>query len=222
MISTRNLSLLPDVDRLKALMQSMALLDAILQPEWQYRFYSFNSKWSAGEQMGSMRNGQGDDFFAWFNAAGCWLKGFAHEAPMSPYRDDSSRQVWPGVLDTIPAEFAECLTEPAFNIAEATFCIWRRYGDASWQRGAIVFPKGHRDPDGSAYLLSPLDDRPETYTEWAMIHFSKPSLDVELVRHIYEHRQLTKKLVEQLNPAISLEDLTADIKEISYPSKVQR
>jgi hypothetical protein len=34
MISTRDLSLLPDVDLLGRTVQSMALLDAILSPEW--------------------------------------------------------------------------------------------------------------------------------------------------------------------------------------------
>ena len=57
MISTRDLSGLPDIDALKRLMQSMAMLDAILSPEWEYRCYSFNSKWGARgcAQMGSMR-----------------------------------------------------------------------------------------------------------------------------------------------------------------------
>lgn len=77
MISTRDLSRLPDVDGLKALLQSMAVLDAILERDWQFRYYSFNAAWAADEQMGSMRNGSGDEFFALFNAAGCWLKGFA-------------------------------------------------------------------------------------------------------------------------------------------------
>src|SRR5690349_3975316 len=64
MISTRDLSRLPDVDALRRLLQNMAMLDAILSPEWEYRYYSFNSKWARGEQMGSMRDGCGDDFFA--------------------------------------------------------------------------------------------------------------------------------------------------------------
>src|SRR3954463_3910296 len=104
MISTRNLTLLPEVDRLRALLQSMAMLDAILCPEWEFRYYSFNAAWSDGERMGSMRNGSGDHFFALFNAAGCWLKGFAHEAPMAHVPGDSTGQVWPGVLDHVPAE----------------------------------------------------------------------------------------------------------------------
>jgi hypothetical protein len=130
MISTRDLTLLPDVDGLRRTLQSMAMLDAILCPEWQFRYYSFNTDWSPGEQMGSMRNGSGDDFFAHFSPAGCWLKGFAHEFPLSPYRTKPNL-VWPGVLDAVPVEFTACLQEPAFSAAIVTFCIWRRYSDQS-------------------------------------------------------------------------------------------
>jgi len=146
MISTRDLPRLPDVDGLRRLLQAMAILDAILSPEWQFRFYSFNSRWTRGEQMGSMRNGQGDDFFALFNAHGCFLKGFAHEAPMSPYRDDGSKRLWSGLIESVPVEFARCLRQPAFSMEDTTFCIWRRYGDSSWQRGEIEFPRGPDPP----------------------------------------------------------------------------
>jgi hypothetical protein len=217
MISAQNLALLPDVDRLKALLQSMALLDAILQPEWEFRLYSFNSAWATGEQMGSMRNGQGDDFFALFNAAGCWLKGFAHEAPMTPYRADPKR-VWAGVLEAVPPEFASCLREPAFSVEDTTFCIWRRYGDRKWHHGPIRFPTGHPDPDGSEFLLSPLDGRPETYLEYATDYFSRPKLAIEPLRHVYEHRPLTSAVIRQLNRKMSLKELKADIKEIGYPA----
>lgn len=71
MISTLNSDGLPGIDELRRLLQSMAMLDAILSPEWEYRYYSFNANWSTGEQMGSMRNGCGDHFFAHFTPAGC-------------------------------------------------------------------------------------------------------------------------------------------------------
>ena len=217
MISTRNLSALPDIGGLRKLLRSLAMLDAILQPEWQFRFYSFDSFWSADEQMGSMRNGQGDDFFALFNRAGCWLKGFVHTAPMTPYRG-KPKQVWRGVADAVPAEFARCLREPAFAVEDATFCIWRRYGDSAWQRGEIAYPPDHSDPDGSEYLLSPLDGRPESYREWAAWYFSKPALGVEAVRQVYQHRPLTDELVRLLNPAVTLDDVESDMAEIGYPS----
>jgi hypothetical protein len=228
MISTRDLSRLPDVDGLRGLLQSLAMLDAILCPEWQYRFYSFNSRWSKGEQMGSMRNGQGDDFFALFNAAGCFLKGFAHEAAMSPYRDDGTQGLWPGLIESVPAEFAACLREPAFGIDHTTFCIWRRHGDSAWRHGVSDFPPGD-DPDGSAYLLSPLDGNPQTYRDWAERYYGgliRPGLSLEAVRHVHEQRPLTPDLVATLNPDL-VDDpksprrlaaaLQEEIKEIGYP-----
>src|SRR5262245_45608032 len=107
MISTRDLSQLPDVDGLRSTLQSLALLDAILCPDWEFRYYSFNAAWADGEQMGSMRNGSGAEFFANFSSAGCWLKGFVPGSSMSPHRANPKR-VWPGVLDEVPAVFADC------------------------------------------------------------------------------------------------------------------
>jgi hypothetical protein len=225
MISTRDLSGLPDVDGLRRLLRSMAMLDAILMREWQDRYYSFNCKWSKGEQMGSMRNGSGDHFFALFNKAGCWLKGFAHDEPMTPFRNDD-QAVWPGVLDAVPDEFAGCLAEPAFDIDITTFCIWRRYTDDAWQVGPIVFPEGI-DPDGSYVLLSDLDGKPESYRDWAADYYDRPDLSLSAVRHVYEHRRLTNEVIAELNPQLAhdteveeitlLDVLEEDIEEIGYP-----
>jgi hypothetical protein len=213
-ISTRNVRLLCDVDRLRALLQSVAMLDAILSPEWELRFYSFNSRWSKHEQMGSMRDGCGDDFFAIFNPAGCLLKGFAHESPMSPYRR-RPKAVWPGVLDDVPAEFAAALQEPAFSIEDTTFCLWRRYSDASWQRGAIEFPQG-ADPDGSQALLSILDGKPKTYKAWAEAYYER-RVNLAAVKQVYAQEPLTDDLVQRLNAEATVKKLVGDIREIGYP-----
>ena len=44
MISTRDLSELPDVDGLRRLMQSLAMLDAIVCREREYRYFFFDSR----------------------------------------------------------------------------------------------------------------------------------------------------------------------------------
>lgn len=216
MISTRDLSFLPNVDGLRRVFQSMAMLDAILCTEWQFRYYSFNAAWAAGEQMGSMRNGSGDDCYAHFGPAGCWLKGFAHEYPMSPFREPPPRP-WPGILDAVPAEFAGCLREPAFEAEAVTFCIWRRYGDSAWLVGPVAFPPAHPDPDGSEFLLSALDGRPESYQGWAADYYER-EVDLAAVEHVYRHRLLTPEVVTRLNPEMSLGELAADISEIGYPA----
>lgn len=213
MISTRDLSRLPDVDGVRRLLQSLAMLDAILSPEWEYRYYSFNTRWSPGEQMGSMRNGSGDDFFALFNHAGCFLKGFDHEAAMSPYALDPPT-VWPGVLEGVPPELAAGLSEPAFRMEDTTFCIWRKYGAAKWQHGPVAFPPG-ADPDGSEHLLSALDGRPETYQEFAEEYYEQ-TIPLEAIRHILDHRPLTDAIVRRLNAERTLANLAEEIDEIGY------
>ncbi len=44
MISTHNLAPLPDRPTLGRLTQSLATLDTVLSPEWEGRYYSFNSR----------------------------------------------------------------------------------------------------------------------------------------------------------------------------------
>lgn len=215
MISTRDMSHLPDVAAFRRLLQSLAMLDAILMPDWQYRYYSFNAHWSDGEQMGSMRNGCGDSFFAHFSSVGCWLKGFAHEYPMSPYRNRPPRR-WLGVLDHVPPEFAGCLSEAAFSIQDVTFCIWRRFSDPSWRIGDIEFPLDHPDPDGSAFLLSDLDARPETYRDFSFEYYER-ELELNAISHVYAHLPLTDAVITSLNPELTMDDLEPDIIEIDYP-----
>ena len=64
MISTRDLSAMPDLAGFRRLARSLAMLDAILSPNWDSRYYSFDSKWAEGEMMASMRNGSGDMWHA--------------------------------------------------------------------------------------------------------------------------------------------------------------
>ena len=152
-ISTKDLSGLPSIESLERLTQSLAILDAVISPEWDYRYFSFNAKWDVvkGERMASMRDGSGDEYFLLFTPDGAVLKGFDHESPMSPWAKEPA-QVWPGVLDDVPQEFAAFLTEPAFNMKDTSFCIWRTYEDDGWRRGTVAFPP-EDDPDGSENLL---------------------------------------------------------------------
>jgi hypothetical protein len=210
-ISTRNLAPLPDIDALRALTQSLALLDAILCPDdWESRYHSFNASWAPGEQLASMRDGCGDQWFALFSAAGVTLHGLAHEAPY--YRQDDP---WPQIFDAVPAPLRAFLDEPAFDAANASFCIWRRHGDTCWSVGPVQLPAGD-DPDGSKELLALLDGRPESYRCWAEDYF-ECELRVEPVAAIYAHTPLDAALCEQLNPEVKLADVTEDAEEIGYP-----
>ncbi|MDQ3751014.1 MAG: hypothetical protein M3367_18650 [Acidobacteriota bacterium] len=240
MVQKQRLASIPDVESLKRLSQSLAMLDAILSPDWEFRYYSFNSKWSEGEMMASMRDGSGDDYFILFNSHGAIIKGFAHESPMSPFVNEPVK-VWQGVLESVPREFQDFLSEPAFEIEATTFCIWRRYSDSSWQVGDIVYPEENdprtietikalqqnldivypelKDPDGSEDLLSILDGEPSSYHSFARKYFGK-EIAFSAVQHIYEHKLLTDEIIMQLNAEVSEKTLREDIEEIGYPNGV--
>ncbi|MDZ7969664.1 MAG: hypothetical protein RM368_32775 [Nostoc sp. DedSLP03] len=195
------------------------MLDAIISPDWEFRYYSFNSHWNTEVSIATMLNGSGDHIFLVFTQIGAIVKGFAHESPMSPYINDLG-QVWPNVLDQVPEPLAVYLKEPAFLINETTFCIWRSFQDATWKRGVLKFPESD-NPDGSKELLSILDGNPLTYQTWAESYYEQ-KISVNAVDQVYKHCHLTQSLVSELNPDISLQMLAQDIEEIGYPNSLAK
>ena len=214
MTSTRDLRNLAPPAILKRRLQSLAMLDAILEPDWDYRYYGFNAHWSASEQVGSMRNGGGDDFFAWFGPEGCLLRGFDHESPLSPWAGDDGA-VWAGVLDSVPPDFEEALNEPAFHMEDTTFCIWRREGEPAWSVGAIDLPD-HPDPDGSGWMLTPLDGSAATYQDFAQGYYER-DVDLAPLARVFEHEPLSPALLALLGCERAFDEVLKDAEEIGYP-----
>ncbi|QXE35597.1 hypothetical protein KQY30_16360 [Streptomyces sp. GMY02] len=211
----------PAIGDLRNLCRSLAVLDAILSPDWEYRYYSFNSAWAVGEEMASMRNGSGDEYSIVFSPVGAYVRGFGHESPMSPYARDG--EPWPGVIDSVPSVFRPWVEEPAFtdegNVPVVTACLWREVADSQWRHGTIDFPAGHDDPDGAERLFHLLADRsPEAYQRFAEDYYEVP-VDPEAVRHVYALRPLTPETVSSLNAETDLSDLDEEIREIGYPSR---
>lgn len=216
-ISTRNLNPLPAVAELRRLCQSLAMLDAVLMPEWDNRYYSFDAHWGDSEMLASMRNGSGDAYAILFTDAGAIIKGFAHESEMGRHAAESGGP-WPGVVDNVPPEFRPLLDEPAFPLEETSFCVWRRADGNAWEVGEIRFPPGE-DPDGSLSLLSILDGNPRTYQEWAE-EYDERSVPLAAVEAVYRHQPLDGRLLGELNPDVSAHDLSDDAQEIGYPVRV--
>lgn len=198
------------------------MLDAILSPEWESRYYSMNSGWADGQEMASMRDGSGDEYSIVFSTAGAYVRGFGHEAPMSPYVNDG--EPWPGVIDEVPESFKPFVEEPAFtdedDVPVVTACLWRGAADDRWHHGTIDFPEGAADPDGATSLFALLVDRsPEAYRRFAEDYYEVP-VDLWAVKLVCALRPLTQEVVSQLNPAISLAGLAQDISEIGYPQQL--
>ena len=188
------------------------MLDAILSPDWQGRYYSFNACWGDDEAMASMRNGSGDEWFLHFASWGAALKGLAHESPLARDRTLPER-----IRRTLPPSFASFLQEPAFCLDQTSFCLWREPDELAWNvvrtaAGELPLP----DEDGSAELLTILDGQPPTYQAWAEEYYER-AVPLAGVRAVYEHRPLDQALLDLLHSGLTLADLAADAAEIGYP-----
>ncbi|MFE7012119.1 hypothetical protein ACFVAQ_16670 [Streptomyces sp. NPDC057651] len=210
---------MPEISVLREHCRSLSVLDAILSPEWEDRYYSFSDRWSETESLASMRNGSGDEFSIVFSPAGAYVRGFAHESPMSPYTEDGP---WPGVLDEVPDVFRPCVEEPAFcdedGMPVVTACMWRETDHAPWKAGTIDYPDEQpHDPDGAGYLFQLLVDRsPEAFQRWAEDYYELP-VALEAVSHVFASRPLSDSVVNALNPEVTVADLAKDLAEIGYP-----
>lgn len=245
-LSTENLELLPNPNELKRICKSISALEAIICPEWEYRYYSFQKEWSETEEFCEMRNGQGDQMLIVFSKYGTCINGFAHESEMNGWRNipieekksiveklfgskketkTKLTQIVPkGVLDDLPTVFNEFIFgEPVKSIG-TTFCIWQTETDNNWKIGKVDLPKDDYK-DGSSDLLQLLDGNPSTYKNWAEEYYEEEfdgrALKLELVEKIYDGTVITKELVLELNPELDdFEQLKSDLNEVGYEHKI--
>jgi hypothetical protein len=202
----------PDPNTLGKRAMALAMLDAIICPESEYRYFSFDAAWGIDQQVGSMSNGDGDHWFLYLGAAGAAIKGYVSEPACGQARE-MARQV----QRNVPSEFSALLHEPAFMMDSVSYCYWRRAGERSWSQ--VAHPDAGLEDwsDGSADYLSILMAPASCYYDYASEYFEcEPPLSS--IEHLYAHAPLTAAIVESLNPRMSLEDAHAAARQIGYPS----
>ena len=195
---------LPDIFKVKLVSQSLAMLDAIIMPEWEFRYFSFDCHWDDMEMMASMKNGSGDEYFLLFNNSGAIGKVFLVNSQLSD--NDINK-----LFARIPTSFQSFKNEEAFKLDNISFCFWRLNTEQYW----ILEPQRKNLP-----YLDFLTGDPTLYKKWAEKYYEK-NLDSGAIQDIFLHKPLTLQIVSKLNNEISLEDLYEDINEIGYPIKTQ-
>ena len=193
----KNINDLPSVDNLRRKLQAMAMLDAIIMPEWEYRYFSFNNNWDGEgkEMMASMRDGSGNGFFINFTDYGIIGKVYYREISSNLAQD----------IAAIPSVFSSFLNEPAFNILKTTFFFWRSNTDNDW----FVSPsKSYEYP-----LLGLLAGGAREYKCWAEEYF-EISIDTIANEAIFNNLDINPDNMLAINPDVNLEDIKGDISEI--------
>jgi hypothetical protein len=207
MISTKDYRLLPDRKTLQTICKAISVLDAIISQEWEYRYYSYNNKWSDDEEFCEMRNGSGDQMLILFRQDGCIINGFAHE-----FKQQDKQKL----TLNLPQIFETFLFEEPVKTIGTTFCLWTTE-QKKWQTGQIENYEDHSDE-----MLNIFGGNPQTYISWATEYFEESYIEsgipLKTVTEIYNGQTLTKGMV--LSIVEDLEDweqLETDLNEIGYP-----
>ncbi|UYZ65161.1 hypothetical protein [Hymenobacter weizhouensis] len=209
MLSTAAYTALPDKAALQQLCKALATLDAVIYPDLEYRYYSYDAHWAPGEEFFEMNDGEGDQLLALFRAEGCVLNGYADGLP-EPDKEQLTRR--------LPEVFREFMFgEPVSSIG-TTFCFWQTQ-PGQWQLGDSNQPE-----DGSEDLLGIFDNNPQTYIDWAEEYYGEEDifhvggLPFAVVQQIYHGTPLTRPMVHALvNTTPDWYQLEADLQAIGYP-----
>lgn len=165
----------------------------------------------------------------------------SHGVPPKPkptmYADEFSGKQ--DFIKSVPEEFKDFMDffffEEGDKVYRMTYCIWRKYSDNSWYTG-----NSENDPDYSEHFLKLLDCKPETFLEWANNYYETDEegkenrelrkqlypdddfdsdlyLNIDLVKYFYDMKPINNKIIQEINPSITIEDLKEDIEYIGYP-----
>ena len=204
---------LPDPRTLGNRAMALAMLDAIICPESQYRYFSYDAGWGIDEQVAVMRNGDGDHWFLHISNSGAALKGYVQQLP----RGEAGAMAIE-VQRRVPEQLDAFLHEPAFAMDAVSYCYFRRSSDLAWSRVAHPHPALAQWSDGSEDFLSILLAPASCYYDYACDYFecAPPLTSIE---HIYALAPLTATVVKSLNPHMTLDQARAAADVIGYPAR---
>jgi len=197
---------LPNQKNFQRICKAISVLDAILSKEWEYRYYSYNSKWGEDEEFFEMKNGKGDYLLVLFNQTGCVINGIHNE-----YEDSDK-----GVLtEGLPKEFHEFIFGEPVATLGTTFCIWTNHF-GKWDYNETNCEDGKKD------LLTIFNNNPETYIIWAEEYFEdyckEGGICAKTVQKLYNGEILTKTMVLSVaDDFYHWKQLKDDLTEIEYP-----
>jgi len=187
------------IEQLRKKLKSLALLDAIIEQEWQYRYFSYNSKWTDTEEMGSLRDGCGGEWFLWISGSLAGYKCFSPEDGLMHDLQEAKSKA--------PGGYMEFISEPAFAMDSAT-CIW--YLDGSdW----VKYGKPINWLIGIEVAANWM---PSDYHAWATEYYER-EIDLPSIERIF-NGEFSEEIAKKLNPEVEFNELLSELPEIGIGS----
>lgn len=182
--------------------KALSVLEAILCQEWEYRYYSYNSKWDKGEECFEMRNGEGEQLLILFKGSDAIINGFSLEKP--PINNDKN---------VIPERFHEFIFNDPIKTIGTTFCLWTDE-DGGWNKEQLSTLGAVEEHALDIYF-----DSITKYIDWSYDYYElEEKLDYDVVKRIFESDSLDEMLIRKINPELSDFDLLKDdLDTIDYP-----
>lgn len=194
--------MLPNKESLQNVCKSLALLDAILCQDWEYRYYSYNKNWAENEECFTMRNGEGDELLILFKDRQCIINGFlSEEGCMDKHK----------LKEEVPALFQSFIFgEPIITIG-TTFCVWTDvFGN--WNADDIDGLSQKYTDFMSAYTTDP-----RVYLYWAIDYYEIDNLNYDALNVVFNGKELNKEDVLNINEELEdWDQLKEDLDEIGY------
>lgn len=242
--STLNLDTLAQPTELKTLCKAISSIEAIISPDWESRYFSYEKNWTEDCDFCEMRNGCGDHLLILFKGDGICINGYAHESELNGWAKNvttekqsiltrlfgtkqkniaaSKQNIPSGMFEDMPTEFNDFIFEDPVKSVGTTFCIWST-SKSPWKKGKVRLPEDDYK-DGSEDLLELLDGNPSTYKNWADEYYVETfleeglnnfELDINIISKIYNDLYITKETVESIYPLeIDFEALKLDFDKI--------
>lgn len=193
---------LPKIEDIINISKSIAMIEAILMPEWEFRYFSFNKNWDNNQYMASLRDGEGSHYYILFNINNNIIDCLGKIYDKDSLVDKNIQSIIKGMEN-----FKLFLDEVAFENNEATLYFSFNHFKNVWE--SIPFEK-------NVPFLGIFKYKEEVYVPWAEQYY-ETDIDKKTIREIFEFKPLTQKMVSKLNKKLSIKDVLEDINEIGYP-----
>ncbi len=192
----------PEHAVVKRISQSLAMLEAIIMPEWEYRYYSYNSKWAHHLEMASMRDGAGSYYFILFSGEEIVIKGFNESTGINNGVAEYLKNL--SQLDNALVKYY--IQEPAFINDQISFFGFWDSTQRKWN-GII---------DQNETMFEIFTDPVSCYYDFCLEYYEN-SYDKKIIQEIIDFKPLNQRMIKQLNPKLSINLLQEDLDEIGYP-----